>query len=88
MAREEGKTLIHTHATHTLQARRLERNAREQRRSVKIVSQIEELSNMLEEAGASSAKSCKASVLGAVSDYIETLQKRNATLEAEKCEIA
>ena len=65
--------------------RRLERNAREQRRSVKIVAQIEELAQILEEAGAASTKSCKSSVLTAVTHYIENLQQKNDDLEKEQC---
>ena len=61
--------------------RRLERNAREQRRSVKIVHQIEELADMLEAAGAGASKQCKSSVLQAVGEYIHSLESKNAHLE-------
>merc|ERR1711871_1901542 len=65
--------------------RRLERNAREQRRSVKIVHQIEELADMLEAAGAGGSKQCKSSVLQAVGEYIHSLESKNAHLEREQC---
>jgi len=65
--------------------RRLERNAREQRRSVKIVHQIEELADVLEAAGHPSSKQCKSSVLQAVGDYIHQLEDENAHLEREQC---
>ena len=65
--------------------RRLERNAREQRRSVKIVHQIDELADMLEAAGAGASKQCKSSVLQAVGDYIHSLESKNAHLEREQC---
>ena len=61
------------------------RRAREQRRSVKIVHQIEELADMLEAAGAGASKQCKSSVLQAVGEYIHSLESKNAHLEREQC---
>ncbi|KAJ8599382.1 hypothetical protein CTAYLR_007022 [Chrysophaeum taylorii] len=74
-------------ANELFEARRLERNAREQRRSIKIVTQIDELAGILDEAGAPATKACKASILAGVSNYIEQLRSRNSSLESEQCDI-
>lgn len=58
------------------------------RRSVKIVTHIDELAKILDEAGAPAAQeSNRASVLDGISDYIEQLRSRNSSLETEQCEI-
>jgi len=61
--------------------RRLDRNAREQRRSKKITSQIDQLRQVLRAAGRP-VKSNKSSVLSETADYIRDLQKKRQALEA------
>lgn len=71
----EGKT----HPLHR-DKRRLERNAREQRRSKKITNQIDELKELLRCAGRP-VKANKASILAETADYIQDLQKKRCRLE-------
>lgn len=63
------------------QKRRLERNAREQRRSKRITDQIEQLRGLLQSAGRS-VKANKASVLAETADYIQDLQKENSVMQS------
>jgi len=56
-------------------------------RSIKVVTQIDELADILDEAGAPALKASKAAILSGASEYIEQLQSRNSMLESEQCEI-
>lgn len=61
-------------------SRRVERNAREQRRSKRITNQISHLREILRSAGRP-VKSNKASVLSETADFIRDLQKQKRRLE-------
>ncbi|CAM9730266.1 unnamed protein product [Phaeothamnion confervicola] len=63
--------------------RRLERNAREQKRSLKISQKIEELRKILRGSGVP-AKSSKSSILHEATIYIRQLQRRQAQVEQER----
>ena len=72
---------MHLQAAAQRQKRRLERNAREQRRSKRITDQIEQLRGLLQSAGRS-VKANKASVLAETADYIQDLQKENGLMQS------
>ncbi|CBN76935.1 n/a [Ectocarpus siliculosus] len=66
--------------------RRLERNAREQKRSLKISQRIEDLRRMLSQFGVD-VKASKSAVLSEATDYIAHLQRQHAQSEAERARI-
>lgn len=63
--------------------RRLERNAREQKRSLKITQRIEDLRRMLSQFGVD-VKTSKSAVLSEATDYIAHLQRQQVHFEAER----
>lgn len=66
--------------------RRLERNAREQKRSLKISQRIEDLRRMLSQFGVD-VKTSKSAVLSEATDYIAHLQRQQAHAEAERARL-
>eukprot|EP00903_Cladosiphon_okamuranus_P014393 g13361.t1 len=66
--------------------RRLERNAREQKRSLKISQRIEDLRRMLSQFGVD-VKTSKSAVLSEATDYIAHLQRQQAQYEAERARL-
>ncbi|CAM9460814.1 unnamed protein product [Sphacelaria rigidula] len=63
--------------------RRLERNAREQKRSLKISQRIEDLRRMLSQFGVD-VKTSKSAVLSEATEYIAHLQRQQVHFEAER----
>lgn len=58
----------------------------EDQQTVKIVTRIDELTGILDKAGAPAIKASRASILSDLSTYIEQLRSRNLHRESETCE--
>lgn len=65
--------------------RRLDRDGRT--RSVKVVTQVDDLANLFDRAGAPATKTSKASVIANVSDDIGRLASHDLIRESERCDI-
>ncbi|CAN0507468.1 unnamed protein product, partial [Ectocarpus sp. 8 AP-2014] len=81
-----GNVGLMTKAPTVQNKRRLERNAREQKRSLKISQRIEDLRRMLSQFGVD-VKASKSAVLSEATDYIAHLQRQHAQSEAERARI-